>query len=168
MIRPARFMDAPAIERLIRSQHERSKYATRTSISDKALSATVMAMLGQQGQPGPHGTYVAVAVEEGKVVGFIAGVLGRIYGVGRHLVAVDEFIVNEGRASHSLAMIDGFIEWAKANPKVIEISMSWSDALPGAERMAAVYQRKGFARTGEVFEMRLDAMATVEGEVVNV
>lgn len=157
MIRAARFMDAPAIERLIRSQHERSKYATRTQISDKALSSLVMAMLGQQGQNGPHGTYVAVAVEDGKVVGFIAGVVHRVYGVGKHLVATDEFIVNEGRSTNSFALIDGFIEWAKANPKVIEIMVSWTNALPGAERVSSLFERKGFTKSGELFCLNTDA-----------
>lgn len=166
MIRPARFQDAPAIERLIRSQHERSKYAHRVEISDKALSTLVQGMIAQMGQHGPQGSHVSVAVRDGRIVGFIAGVLDRVYHIGKKLTANDLFFINEnGTLGDTIKLLDSYVEWAKANPKVLEIVVSWSDTLTGAERVADLYRRKGFAKSGEMFEMRLD-VTVPKGELV--
>lgn len=162
MIRPAKFADAPALERLIRSQHAQSKYAHRCGINDKALSQLVLGLVAGMTQNGPQATHLSVSVEDGKVVGFIAGTLSRIYNIGDKLAASDLFLVNEGRATASLKLVDGYIAWARANPKVLEIGLSWTDALPGAERIAALAARKGFTRTGEIFAMQLDTPAMRE------
>lgn len=157
MIRPAKFIDAPAIEALIRSTHEKSKYAGRCGISTKALEQLVMGLIAGMNQNGPQGTHVAVNVEDGKVVGFVAGTLSRLYNIGDRLGASDVFLINEGRMAASLQLIDSYIAWARANPKVLEIGLSWSDTIPGAERLVAVAARKGFVRNGESFVMALDA-----------
>lgn len=158
MIRPARFQDAPAIERLIRDQHLASKYAGRAEISDKALTDLVVSMIAQMGQHGPQGSHVAVAEREGTIVGFVAGVLQRVYSIYKKLEAVDLFLVNTGTAAEMLGLVDSYIGWARANPKVLIIKLSWCDTVPGAGRIAGLYRRKGFSRTGEIFEMRLDAV----------
>lgn len=157
MIRPAKMVDAKAIEKLIRSAHARSKYALRVGIADKALENLVLGLIAGSNQSGPQGTHVTVNVEDGKVVGFVAGSLTRIYNCGDRLGASDVFLVNEGRTAGSLALVDAYIEWARSNPKVCEIGLTWTDALPGAEKVAALYRRKGFALVGEIYEMRLDA-----------
>jgi hypothetical protein len=36
---------------------------------------------------------------------------------------------------------------------VIEIILTWSDAVPGGEKMAKLYTRKGFRLVGEQYEM---------------
>jgi|GEM_PF-5747377 len=159
MIRPARFTDQPAIEGLIRSQHASSKYAGRVGIAGKALEALVLGMIAQAGQNGPQGSHVAVAVRDGKVTGFVAGVLDRVYHVGDRLTANDLFLVNQGTLADTLGLVDSYVGWARANPRVIEIMLSWSDALPGAEGIAALARRKGFVKSGEMFEMRLDESA---------
>ncbi len=156
MIRPARYQDAPEIEQLIRNQHTRSKYAGRVAIVDKALAQVVLGAIMGMNQSGPHATHCAVSVEGGKVRGFIAGSLARIYNIGDKLGASDQFLVNEGRTGASLQLIDSYIAWASANPKVVEIGLSWTDALPGADRAALLYQRKGFSLVGEQFVLRLD------------
>jgi hypothetical protein len=53
-------------------------------------------------------------------------------------------------------MIDNYIAWAKKNPKVIEVGLSWSDALPHGEDVANIYRRKGADKVGEQFSLRLD------------
>lgn len=156
MIRPARFQDAAAIEALIRRQHERSHYAGRVGIADKALENLVMGLIAGMNQHGPHGTHVVVNEEDGKVVGFFAGVLQRIYNIGDRLGACDQYLVNEGRVTASLQMVDSYVEWAKANPKVLEIGLTWTDAMPDGERAAKLYERKGFRRNGESFVLALD------------
>ncbi len=157
MIRRALPQDMKGVERLIRAQHAASKYASRVDISDKALESLLLGMFAQMGQNGPQGSHIAVAVRDGAVVGFIAGVLDRVYHMGVKLTANDLFFVNEGTPADTFGLIDSYVAWAKANPKVIEAVLSWSDTVPGAERVAALFVRKGFAKSGEMFEMRLDA-----------
>jgi hypothetical protein len=102
---------------------------------------------------------VAVAEEDGKVVGFMAGVLDRVYHVGSKLVANDAYLVVRpgAKAAHSLQLIDGYVAWAQGIRAVLEIKLSWTNTLPGAARAAKIYERKGFAAVGEIYEMRLDA-----------
>lgn len=171
MIRPARFQDAPAIERLIRDQHARSKYAGRVEISDKALNQLVMAALAGMTQSGPQASHVSVAVRDGKIVGFIMGTLDRVYHIGKKLTANDLYFVNEGGTTgDTLKLLDAYVAWAKSNPKVLEVMVSWADTLPGAGRVAELYRRKGFQKSGEMFEMRLDLQVEAEarGELENV
>lgn len=162
MIRRATAHDMSAVEKLIRRQHAASKYAARTAINDKALSNLLLGMHAQQHQRGPQGSIVNVAVRDGKVVGFIAGVLDRVYQIGDKLSAVDLFFVNEGTVGDTLALLDSYIAWARDNRRVIEVVVSWTDTLPGADKVAKLYERKGFSKSGEMFEMRLDAEAAAE------
>jgi hypothetical protein len=154
MIRKATFSDIPAIERLLRRVHAKSKYAALTPLNDKALNQTVMAMIAGQNQNGPQATHVSVVEHQGKVQGFMAASLNRIYGICDKLVASDTFIISESRrASDTVGMIDAYIAWAMANPKVIDIILTWSDAVPGGQKMAKLYSRKGFRQVGEFYQM---------------
>lgn len=159
MIRPATLNDAAAIQALIVSQHERSKFAGRANIAPRALENLILGLIASNNQNGPQGTYVVVNEEGGKVVGFIAGQLARLYGILDKLGATDVFLINEGRAGASLYLIDGYIQWARANPKVLDIELSWNDTLPGADKIAKLYTRKGFTKTGETYTLSMDAVS---------
>jgi hypothetical protein len=50
----------------------------------------------------------------------------------------------------------------RREPPCIEVILSWSDTLPGAERMAEIYRRKGAVKSGEMWEIALDAAAVEE------
>jgi hypothetical protein len=160
MIRPGRFQDQPAIEALLRGAHARSKYAGRVAINDKALSATVLGAIAAMGQNGPQASHVAVAERSGEIVGVLIGVLDRVYHIGDLFSANDIFFVvtDKGTVGDTLYLADSYIAWARSNPKVVEIMLSWSDAIPGGEKIAALAKRKGFVKSGEMFEMRLDAV----------
>lgn len=165
MIRPATPFDATAIKAMIHAQHARSKYAGRVGISKMALNEIIQGLYSGLHQSGPCGTFLAVAVKDGKVVGFIAGALNRVYHIGDRMAAQDMFFVNEGgRIADTLGLLAAYVEWAKGNKRVLEIMVSWSDALPGAERIAKLYARQGFERVGEMWEMRLDAAQAAEPE----
>ena len=158
MIRAARHIDAPEIEAMVQEMFIASKYLGRGEISPKVLSETVLGMIAGQGQPGPGGSIVSLAEEDGKIIGFMVGMLSRVYFVGNRLEAQDVFLyVRPGSGPGAvLALIDSYVAWAKANRRVIEIKLSWNDALPGAKAIAALYRRKGLSHTGEIYEMRLD------------
>lgn len=160
MIRAAKFRDIPALKKLLHYTHRASKYALRMALHEKAMEDMLMALVASQNQHGPGGTYLAVIEtdDDQEVVGFMAGSLNRVYGIGDKLVATDNFLITNHRAQSRdfLRLIDGYVEWAKTNPKVIEIGLSWTDAMQRGEALAKLYQRKGFTRVGEQFERRLD------------
>lgn len=159
MIHRATPFNTKAIEALIRAQHPRSKYATRCNISDSALRTAVSSLISQQQHHGPQGTYAAVAIHDGKVTGFMGGMLSRVYMIFDKLVAQDAFLINDGDPRDTFALIDGYLAWAKENRRVIEINLSWTDTLPGAERIGDLYGRKGFSKIGEIYEMRVEPVA---------
>lgn len=158
MIRPAKFADTPVIAQLLRSTHAKSKYAHRMGLNEKALEAIIVAMIAGHGQSGPQASHIMVCEKDGVVVGFMAGVLNRVYNIGDKLVSNDVFLINEGcSVGDTLKLIDDYIEWASSNPKVIEIGLSWSDAVQGGEVLSKLFKRKGFSVCGEQYERRMDA-----------
>lgn len=157
MIRDANFADIPAMGRLLRAGHERSKYAGRVKIVEKSLEQMLVGLVAAQKQNGPQASFIQVVEHDGEVIGFMAGSLNRVYNIGDKLCAADLYLVNDGkRLKDTLALIDNYIEWARSNPKVIEIGLSWSDALPNAADIASIYQRKGAHKVGEQFAVPLD------------
>lgn len=157
MIRAARHTDQRAIEGLIRRQHAASKFAGRVGISDKALESVMLGLIAGQGQTSVGATIVTVAMRDGKVTGFIAGQLQRVYSIGDRLEANDLFFVNEGAATDTFALVDSYLSWATGNRKVLEVRMGWTDSIPGAERITGLLSRKGLHKSGEVWSMSTDA-----------
>lgn len=158
MIRQAKHQDIPALMAMLGEMYAASKYVGRGEIAPKAAESLFMGAIASQGQFGPQGSHVAIAEEE-EPVGFLVGVLDRVYHVGSKLMAQDVlFYVRPGASPrHALALVDSYIAWAARPRACIEIMLSWSDAIPGAEKIAALAKRKGFDKVGEMFELRLDA-----------
>lgn len=158
MIRPARFQDVPVLLTMLHEMYAASKYLGRAKVADKAADALLMGAIAQMGQSGPQASHVVLATEGDEPVGFVIGVMDRVYHIGDMLTANDLYLYVRGGQSpkHTFALVDSYLEWARRHRKCIEIVLSWSDAIPGADRLAALYQRKGARKTGEMFEIRLD------------
>ena len=97
MIREAKFADTPGHRAVLRRVHAKSKYAATTMLNDKALNNMVMGIIAGQNQHGPEATFVRVVEHQGKVQGFMAASLNRIYGICDKLTASDTFIISESR-----------------------------------------------------------------------
>lgn len=155
MIRAATKDDIEEIEGLIRRQYQTSSYVgTGCEISDKVMRETLSALIAMQKHPSVGGTHVIVAVRDKKVVGFLAAVLQRVYFIGNKLEAGDVFFVNEGQIGDTMAMVESYLAWGRGNRKVLDMKLSWTDAIPGAEKVTKLFQRKGFTKTGEVWKVR--------------
>lgn len=163
-MRPATLSDAPQLMALIRSAHSRSKYADgRCNISDVWLQQVVCGMIASQGQKGPQATCVFVVEREGKIVAFMAGIVDRVYHFLTKLKAQDLFLINEGgKTGDTLKLVDAYIAWARAVPAVLEICLSWTDTMPGSDRLPALCKRKGFEKSGEIWEIYTDAESARE------
>lgn len=158
MIRNARHQDIPVLLAMLHEMHAASKYAGRVEISDKAAENLLESAIAMSGQRGPQGTHIVIAEQDGAPVGFMVGSLDRVYHIGSKLTANDVFLyVRPGSGVRPvLALIDSYIAWASAIRAVVEIVLSWSDTMTGAAAIAPLYERKGFVKNGESFEMRLD------------
>jgi hypothetical protein len=161
-MRNARFSDIPALATMLKESHLQSKYAARCGVSDKAIEQALTSCVATMNQNGPGASFVKVIERDEKIVAFMAGTLSRIYGIGTKLSASDLFLVSNGKSIKDvLALIDEYISWANSNPKVIEVGLSWSDALPNGEAIANIYKRKGARLVGEQYSIELD-LATAE------
>lgn len=161
MIRNATFSDIPAITALLEATHRKSKYNGRAVLDPKAVEQLLMAMVMGQNKTDGDATYLVVCVKDGgakdQVVGFMAGALSRVYNILNKYCASDIFLINEGGTGPDLLrMVDGYIKWAMANQKVIEIGLSWSDAVSGGHKLATLYKHYGFRLVGEQYEYRTD------------
>jgi hypothetical protein len=158
MIRPARFQDLPALAAMLREMHGLSKYAGRVAISGKRMESALLGMIAGQAQSGAGASFCRIAERGGEPAGFMAGLLDPVYHIGDRLTANDVYLyARPGAGSAAARLVAAYVEWAAANPKVIEIKLSWTDALPGAARIGALYERHGFRRIGGIFERRMDS-----------
>lgn len=158
MIRRALVHDIPAIEEMISEMLAASKYAGRMKLRAKDMRQMLMSLWQSQNRPGIGGSYLRVAERDGKIVGFMAGILQAVYFVGDKLAAEDVYLYvrPKGGATTASRLVDDYSAWAHANPKVIEVKLSWTDALPGASRIGDLYERKGFSRSGAIYDRAPD------------
>jgi hypothetical protein len=161
MIRRAVFPDIPEIEAMIGEMLQQSKYAGRVNIVGKDMRGLLLGMCQGQNRPGTGGTFLRVAVKGDKIVGFMAGVLQAVYFVGDKLSAEDVFLYVRPKAGATWPsrLIDEYVQWAWNNPKVVEVKLSYTDAIPGAEGIGKLYERKGFSPIGAIYDRVTDVPA---------
>jgi len=154
MIRPAKFVDIPRIVELMVEMQAASKYRDISDVDERAAHNLVAHCVQRNGHTTDGGAWVTVVEFRGVVEGFMMGVLGRVYHIGKRLNADDAFLHCTKRAPRSAMtrLFDGYLKWAIDNPRVATIKASWTDALPGASRMSKLYGKKGFVRVGEIWE----------------
>ena len=156
MIRAAKFVDIPRMVELLCLAHAASKYAGRVPVSQSAAHTLLQQAVTRHGGQHAGGALVMVAEVDGEVQGLMVGALTRVYEIGEKLQANDLFLFVTPAAGKTDAsrLLDAYIEWADANPKVDreDVKLSYTDALPGGERVEAMYAKKGFRRCGAIFE----------------
>jgi hypothetical protein len=100
------------------------------------------------------GTCAFVGERNGAIEAFIIGSLDRVYHIGTKLMAQDLYFLSspEGAPRSSAKLIDAYIEWATAIPDLIEINISVTSVISKPERVEKLFIRKGFSRSGAMFE----------------
>lgn len=154
-IRPALYADIPRLIELFKEGHQRSRFAA-WPMDLPAAKQLLMNSIQCREQKGPGGSCLFVAERNGVIVGFIMGLLERCYHVGVPLMANDVYLyASKGRGLMACAegLVDAYTAWASANPRVIKINLCFSDFIPGAARVARIYERKGYRRCGAIFEL---------------
>lgn len=151
--RPARMTDVFSLVDILDVRQADSRYADNVEVDKPYARKMLAGLIQRNGGTNEGGTFVHVAVKDGKVTAFVAASLSRIYGIGVYLGACDHFLIGYADCPPSVLdrLLDAYIEWASNNPKVVEIGASWSDAIPGSERFDLIYPRKGFSPCARTF-----------------
>ena len=164
-IRPARMIDTPALADILAERQKDSRYYGVDEVDLPYAKKLIGAGIQRHGHTTDGGCFVMVAEDEdGAVMGFVYGMLSRVYHVGHKLAATDVFLIGR-KDCPALALthlFDAYLDWARANPRVVEIGASWSDVIPGSDGFASIYIRKGFRHCGSTY--RLDNSVQIEGE----
>lgn len=153
-VRPARFVEVPAMVALLEEHYPSTRYAGIVDLDAEYARKLLAQIVQRHGGEHAGATCCFVYERAGAIVGFIAGQLDRVYGVGAKLSAHDIFLVAR-KDSHavSLPLIKAYRDWAFASPKIFEVYLTHSDVLPGWERLAAIYSKLGFVKSGEAWRM---------------
>ncbi len=154
MIRAATLSDLPRLFELVLMMHAGSKYADEVGVDNTAARSILRDGVLRNGGAYNGATLLNVIDVGGTIEGFMLGILQRVYSIGNRLEAQDFwlFCTKAAPATAPSRLIDAYIKWADENPKVAEITLSWTAVSQASEKMARLYQRKGFARCGEIFK----------------
>lgn len=156
-VRPAQFVDIPALVLLLEEVHAASIYADRAGFNRQEARGVFTRAIQRHGHQTVGGGFVMVAEADGALEGFIVGYLDRLYHVLDGLMATDLFFICSERAHARSAgeMLDAFIEWAEGNKRVVEIRMGVTNAVGDWRRAGKIYQRRGFEQSGAMWERRV-------------
>lgn len=157
LLRRAQSVEAPELVKIIVERHADSRYAGVCGV-DEVIARKILAhAIHRHGGTNEGAAFVEVAVDEdsGQIEAFVLGSLGRVYGFGDKLASSDDMLI--GRAHVSPFVLDRlfarYVNWAIANPKVIEIGATWNTSIGGSERFGAVFERRGFTKIGETWSV---------------
>ena len=158
MIRPARFADTPSILALIGEMHERSVYAGVDTVDGKVARSIVVQSVQRHGLLKDGGASAFVAEQDNEIVGFIIGVLDRLYHIGHRLMATDLLFYAGTKAGPRdfVGLFDAFEAWAESVPGIAEIKPGITDAIDEPERLAKFYERRGYRRCGAIFQRSIE------------
>lgn len=156
MIRRATMSDLPRVYALVGQLHKATEYAKRDiDVSEPAMHRLFKAALARNGSTGDGGTLLNVFEHKGQIEGFMLGALQRVYHIGNRLEAQDFFLYCTPGAPNPAwsKLVDAFVEWASANPKVADIVLSTND-VAGTDplKLGRLYARKGFMKRGEIWK----------------
>ncbi len=152
MIRPAKFIDMPGMTRLIQRTYERSHYGKTgiVRIDPKLLHDLLLACLMRHGGE----CWVAVAENGGVITGMIIGAAQPVYQIGDKLTVQDLFWVSsDGMSRDAKFLLRSMIEWAFANPQVVEIKCSTNTVIMDDPNAGRILERAGMQLTGNVYRM---------------
>jgi GNAT superfamily N-acetyltransferase len=157
MIRAAQFADVPRLAQLLEEAHGASIYAERAQFDEREAKALFVRAIQRHAHKTVGGSLVLVAERDGTVEAFIVGHLERVYYVLDRMTATDLFFICSPRAhAHDArTLLDGLVQWAEGNPKVIEIRLGVTNAIGNWQRTGRFYERLGFEKAGAMYERRL-------------
>jgi glutathione synthase/RimK-type ligase-like ATP-grasp enzyme len=155
-IRKATFSDIPALARLMREAHARSRYQDVASFSEQRAKALLMNAIQRDGGQSEGSTFVAVSDAHG-IDAFVIGMLQSVYMLSDDLEATDLFwYAKEGAAATSAKrVLRAMHRWAASCPKVVMIRQANTDAIVSPELSGRLLTGQGMRLTGNIYEKEL-------------
>ena len=101
-----------------------------------------------------------VAEHEGRIVGCLLGQVGRVwYSEDCYATDIGFVVLPEYSGIYAWLMARKFIRWAKAQPKVVEVTMQISSGLGDIERTGKMYESIGLKKMGGCYTVALKSRA---------
>lgn len=162
MIRLAQMQDLPAILALMVEAGAQSRYVALGGVHRGYAEKWLQGVLFLNGSKTEDGTWVSVAITpDGAVEGFHIGSQQRIGLVGVRFEASDAlFYVSPRAPAFSFAgLLHSFFSWAARTPRIAVIRPGATDMLDDPARVATMYERLGFRRSGIILERAIAKVA---------
>lgn len=158
MIRPAKNADIMALVALIQEMHQRSKYREIDQVDVPMVKKLLLAGIQRHGAQHDGGALVLVSVKDDQPVGFLYGLLTRVYNIGTRLEATDLFFYMGDAADprDAFKLLDAFDAWVAENPKVVVVRQGATNAIEAYSRMERVLRRRGMDQSGVIYERSIE------------
>ena len=156
-VRAAKFVDMPSMVGVMERSHRRSRYADCTFDEIEAKQLLVRC-IQRHGHQNYMGSLVLVSENGGEIRGLIVGILDQVYPALKELKATDLLILmDQGADARDFPeMLAQLIEWADANPKVVEVLLGVTDAVIDWKLAAPYYEKAGFEQCGGIFRLSIN------------
>jgi len=154
VLRPARFVDVPAMVDILVEKQPMSRYAEIDTIDTDYARKMLAQCVQRHGGDKAGATCANVIERDGEIVAFMVGQLDRLYGLGHLLSAHDLLLVaRNGTMSCGRRLMKAYIDWAFAIPKVVEVFATHSDILPSTKKSRLLFSQLGFTESGKAYRM---------------
>jgi hypothetical protein len=155
---PKSFADAVGILDVLRAAHASSVYK-HLSFDEKEANRVICQAIQRHGFKTPAGTFVQVSEVAGKIEGFIIGMLHSVYHCHLEMAATDLWWITTPQCPvrERVGLMMTMVDWARAHPRVVEITSSASDAMGGADKAARILEKLGFKPFGSIYRMEVQS-----------
>ncbi|MEO1169906.1 MAG: hypothetical protein AAFW97_14470 [Pseudomonadota bacterium] len=165
MIRPATAKEVREviIPMLVELQPQ-TIYRGRSQVDEDYAFKALVHFVQYHGRLKDGGKCLFVYEHDGEIVGFIAGLLSRVYNIGDKLVASDMFLhcIESAPVMAWVKLINAYMQWADSSPDVIDITLSHTEAMPGSIRLEPAFERMGFREFGKTYVKQVDKIQLKE------
>ena len=157
MIRLATMTDTRRMADLMVEAGAKSRYRDICGVDHTYAKGLLREIVFNNENRSPAGTWVNVVEQDGQIQGYHIGMQQRIGLVGERFEAVDAqfYVTPDAPAKAYLQLLNSFYEWAERTPRIAVIRPGATDMLEDPERIAKVYERHGFRRSGLIFEREI-------------
>lgn len=157
MIRTPKYTDAAEMVALLGDAHTRSVYAGRLDFDEGEANRIICSAIQRHGFKSASGTWAQVACKDDRILGMIVGALQPVYLVHKQLCATDLFFVTAKGCPvrDAVALMDSFVQWGKAHPKVVEIQCGATGVMGSETAAAKILSRLGLEPFGSIHRMEV-------------
>lgn len=157
MLRPPKsFADALGILDVLKWGHENSAYR-HLSFDEREANRVICHAIQKHSHKNASGTFVQLSDVDGKIEGFIIGVLNPVYHCHVEMGATDLWWITKPKcpARDRVGLMMALTDWGRAHPRCVEITSSASDAMGGADKAARILEKLGFKPFGSIYRMEV-------------